>query len=148
MLGYLLLDLLFFASPMSKSVYSPTSKLKVHPEVRRKDSIHSTYPSSPSTAAPAAEVAPEKRGSAPTLLDAVNKNGLVLFLLVRTHGHKRYSMWLTIVHPKANVVTGLINLSIPTMYASDGLAMVVLGSYAFGMSGVAWICRGRKLWRF
>ncbi|KAJ3484919.1 hypothetical protein NLI96_g5316 [Meripilus lineatus] len=129
MLGYLLLDLLFFASPMSKSVYSPTSKLKVHPEVRRKDSIHSTYPSSPSTAAPAAEVAPEKRGSAPTLLDAVNKNGLVLFLL-------------------ANVVTGLINLSIPTMYASDGLAMVVLGSYAFGMSGVAWICRGRKLWRF
>ncbi|THH17244.1 hypothetical protein EW146_g3541 [Bondarzewia mesenterica] len=30
LLGYLLLDLYFFPSPLSRSVYSPTSKLKVH----------------------------------------------------------------------------------------------------------------------
>ncbi|OCH86733.1 GWT1-domain-containing protein [Obba rivulosa] len=115
LLGYLLLDLLFFASPLSKSMYSPTSKLKVHPDAeflsqrdnRRYDIV---------------------RGAA-TLLEAVNRNGLALFLL-------------------ANVATGLINLSIPTMYASDWAAMLVLFMYAVGLCSVAWIFKDRKLWKF
>ena len=69
LLGYLLLDLVFFPSPLSKSVYSPTSKLKVQPEqpILRPDKRGSRGPDG---------VAP------PSLLDAVNQNGLVLFLLV------------------------------------------------------------------
>ena len=62
--AYLLLDLYFFPSPLSKSVYSPVSKLKMAP------------PMSP--AFPKAEEL-----SPPTLLEAVNTNGLVLFLIVR-----------------------------------------------------------------
>ena len=69
---------------MSKSVYSPTSKLKVHPEVRRKDSTHSVkYPTSPSVVPGSVLAEGERMGGAPTLLEAINKNGLVLFLLVR-----------------------------------------------------------------
>ncbi len=72
LLGYLVLDLAFFPSPLSTSVYSPMSKLKVHldPDVL-KATRH--------TAGREWEAA----GSAPPLLEAVNKNGLVLFLLVR-----------------------------------------------------------------
>ncbi|EMD36738.1 hypothetical protein CERSUDRAFT_83761 [Gelatoporia subvermispora B] len=113
--GYLLLDLLFFASPLSKSMYSPTSKLKVHPDTEflsqrenRKQDV--------------------ARGAA-TLLEAINRNGLALFLF-------------------ANVATGLINLSIPTMYTSDWAAMLVLGLYATGLCSVAWVFKDKKLWKF
>ena len=68
-LGYLALDLAFFASPLSRSTYSPYSKLKVHPP-----------------AEPAALRAKDARAAAeagaPPLLEAINTNGLVLFLLV------------------------------------------------------------------
>lgn len=63
LLGYLLLDLLFFSSPLSRSMYSPTSHLKVRPD------------------ASTSVVRPVR--SAPALLEATNRNGLVLFLLVR-----------------------------------------------------------------
>ncbi|KAI0748577.1 GWT1-domain-containing protein [Daedaleopsis nitida] len=131
LLGYLVLDLAFFPSPLSTSVYSPTSKLKVHPDPDLlKDARH--------LAGPAAAVGRERGGanpgvdfgsSAPPLLDAINKNGLVLFLL-------------------ANVATGLINLSMQTMYMSDWAAMLVLVVYSFGVSAVAWACRHRKIWTF
>ena len=69
MLGYLTLDLAFFASPLSRSTYSPYSKLKVH------------------RPAPAPRKSSDARvagdAGAPPLLEAINKNGLVLFLLVR-----------------------------------------------------------------
>lgn len=71
LLGYLVLDLFFFPSPLSKSVYSPTSKLKVHPDP---DVLKATRHMR------GRELS---GGSAPALLEAVNKNGLVLFLLVR-----------------------------------------------------------------
>ncbi|RDX41287.1 hypothetical protein OH76DRAFT_1561669 [Lentinus brumalis] len=118
LLGYLVLDLAFFPSPLSTSVYSPMSKLKVHldPDVL-KATRH--------TAGREWEAA----GSAPPLLEAVNKNGLVLFLL-------------------ANVATGLINLSMQTMYMSDWAALLVLTAYSFGLSAVGWACRHRKVWRF
>jgi len=116
LLGYLLLDLVFFPSPLSKSIYSPTSKLKVQPDP--------------------AVISPAKRNprdtddnpKAAVLLDAINRNGLVLFLI-------------------ANIITGLINLSLPTMFMSDWWAMLVLSLYAFAISGIAWLCKERKIWR-
>ncbi|KAI0922579.1 hypothetical protein AcV5_009512 [Taiwanofungus camphoratus] len=106
LLGYLFLDLFFFPSPLSRSTYSSVSKLKVHPD-------------------PTALSKHDNRGceverGAPALLEAVNRNGLVLFLL-------------------ANIATGLINLSMATMYMLDWAAMLVLSLYASGISGVAWI---------
>ncbi|KAI0356839.1 GWT1-domain-containing protein [Trametes cingulata] len=118
LLGYLVLDLFFFPSPLSKSVYSPTSKLKVHPDP---DVLKATRHLRGREGSAG--------GSAPALLEAINKNGLVLFLL-------------------ANVMTGLINLSMPTMYMSDWSAMLVLSLYGFALSAVAWTCRHRRLWRF
>lgn len=51
-------------------------------------------------------------------------------------------------HIQANVLTGLTNLSISTMYASDTLAMVVLSCYSFALCAVAWMCRKTRLWKF
>ena len=49
--------------------------------------------------------------------------------------------------PQANVATGVVNLSMRTMYASDRRAMCVLGAYAFGVCASAWAMRGRRVWR-
>ena len=65
-LAYFLLDLFFFPSPLSQSIYSPTSKLKVSKD-RRKVITESQ--------APAAK-------DAPALLHTVNLNGFAVFLLV------------------------------------------------------------------
>ncbi|KAG6851347.1 hypothetical protein H0H93_005745 [Arthromyces matolae] len=104
-LGYLLLDICFHPS---RSIYSQLSKLKVPPS--KLDS--SQQPIS----------------RAPPLLEAINKNGLVLFLV-------------------ANVATGVVNLMIPTMYTSDLWAMVILGVYTIVLSLFAWIFRNRRLVR-
>ena len=48
---------------------------------------------------------------------------------------------------QANVATGVVNLSMQTMYASDTRAMCVLVAYAFGVSAFAWAVRGRRVWR-
>ncbi|KAI0062497.1 GWT1-domain-containing protein [Artomyces pyxidatus] len=109
-LGYLLLDLYFFPSPLSKSVYSPTSKLKVHA-----DASHLLNQQ-------------QEVQSAPALLEAINRNGLAIFLL-------------------ANVATGLVNLSMSTMHASDASAMTVLTLYASVICLFAWAMRGRRVWR-
>ncbi|KAH9015069.1 GWT1-domain-containing protein [Lactarius hengduanensis] len=66
--------------------------------------------------------------SAPPLLEAINQNSLAVFLL-------------------ANVATGAVNLSMRTMYASDGWAMGVLAAYAFGVCVFAWAVRGRRVWK-
>ncbi|KAL0946007.1 hypothetical protein HGRIS_012283 [Hohenbuehelia grisea] len=113
-LGYLLLDLYFFPTPLSVSIYSPTSKLKVSVE------------------SPAFPIASSSQvhlvGNPPPLFEAINKNSLVIFLV-------------------ANVVTGLVNLSMQTMYTSDFWAMVVLTVYSFTICGLAWAGRGRRIWR-
>ncbi|KAF8079042.1 GWT1-domain-containing protein [Lyophyllum atratum] len=105
-LGYLLLDIYFFPS---RSVYSQKSKLKVPVEIAIDHPNRQTQLQSP-----------------PPLLEAINKNGLVLFLV-------------------ANVATGLINITVPTMYTSDFWAMVILNAYTLGVCGVAWIFRGRRI---
>ncbi|KAL5478411.1 GWT1_1 [Sanghuangporus weigelae] len=68
-----------------------------------------------------------KTSSTPSLLEAINLNGLALFLL-------------------ANVATGLLNLSVSTMYASDGVAMVILFLHSFVLCTVAWTFRKARLW--
>ncbi|KIJ52659.1 hypothetical protein M422DRAFT_223326 [Sphaerobolus stellatus SS14] len=64
----------------------------------------------------------------PALLEAINLNGLPLFLL-------------------ANVATGLINLTTKTMYASDTKSMVILVLYSLFLSGFAWILKDKRLWK-
>lgn len=65
-LAYFLLDLFFFPSPLSKSIYSPTSKLKV-PKGSRKFPTETQTP---------------LLKDAPALLQATNQNSLSVFLLV------------------------------------------------------------------
>ncbi|KDQ09526.1 hypothetical protein BOTBODRAFT_117080 [Botryobasidium botryosum FD-172 SS1] len=63
--------------------------------------------------------------TAPVLLEAINLNALPLFLL-------------------ANVMTGVINMSMQTMYASKALALSVIGAYVGVMCAVAWVGRERR----
>ncbi|KZV75704.1 hypothetical protein PENSPDRAFT_647000 [Peniophora sp. CONT] len=111
LLAYLVLDLILFPSPLSKSVYDPNSGLKVH---------------SRAAAFEMARASTKAEGTAPALLDAINRNGLVFFLV-------------------ANVATGAVNLSMETMYASNGTALAVLGIYSLGICAFAWVFRGRRL---
>ena len=46
---------------------------------------------------------------------------------------------------QANLATGVINMSMATMYASDATAMIVLTLYALGVCGAAWATRDRRL---
>lgn len=62
----------------------------------------------------------------PESLEAVNVNGLVVFLL-------------------ANVSTGLINMSVNTLDASRELSMVILTAYAFFLAGVSAFLRSRGI---
>ena len=62
----------------------------------------------------------------PPLLEAINRNGLVVFLV-------------------ANLLTGLVNVSMETMYASNVQAMAVLLCYSGGVSLFAWIVRRYRL---
>ncbi|KAL1726660.1 GWT1-domain-containing protein [Schizophyllum commune] len=103
-LGYFALDLLFFPRPER---YDPTSGLKRSPGAGGQNKEYA-------------------QAQAPALLEAINKNGLALFLL-------------------ANLLTGTINLTTQTMYASDTKAMVILTAYAGVVCWVAWAVRGRRV---
>jgi hypothetical protein len=95
LLCYILLDLVFFPTPLSKSTYSPVSGLKV---VRRpnNDDDKDLDPTSTSPSTPldrvhatglslrmttAAMVGPSPMPE-PPLLEAINRNSLAVFLLV------------------------------------------------------------------
>ncbi|GAA5972977.1 hypothetical protein JCM21900_006180 [Sporobolomyces salmonicolor] len=64
--------------------------------------------------------------AAPAIFEAINRNGLVVFLV-------------------ANLLTGLVNVSVESMYASDTLAMTVLIAYCSAVVAVAWVLRKRRL---
>ncbi|KAK4705071.1 glucosaminylphosphatidylinositol acyltransferase, partial [Phenoliferia sp. Uapishka_3] len=64
--------------------------------------------------------------SAPAIFDAINRNSLVVFLV-------------------ANLLTGLVNVSMQSMYASDLLALVVLLLYCGACVGAAWALRKKRL---
>ncbi|KAG2146444.1 GWT1-domain-containing protein [Suillus bovinus] len=104
-LGYILLDMVFF----------PTRTLKIRD------------PTDPS----GKRLLIEEKGSktsAPALLEAINKNSFILFLL-------------------SNVATGLINLNIRTMFVGDMKAMCLLCAYAMSICVFAWLCRRKLLWK-
>ncbi|KAG7095944.1 hypothetical protein E1B28_006628 [Marasmius oreades] len=107
-LGYMILDILFFPTPRpSKPKYSkgkPVEYAEIHPVGINSEEIP------------------------PALFTAINRNGLVLFLL-------------------SNLATGVVNLSIPTLDTSDTWAISILSVYSFGICVVAWVCRNRKLWQ-
>ena len=58
-------------------------------------------------------------GNPPKLLDAINNHSLTIFLI-------------------ANLATGVVNLSMKTMYASNKQAMLVLSGYTAFVSAIAW----------
>jgi len=57
--------------------------------------------------------------SCPPLLEAVNKNGLAVFLV-------------------ANIMTGLVNLTVQTLYTPNLQALGILTVYIAAVSGLAW----------
>jgi phosphatidylinositol glycan class W len=62
----------------------------------------------------------------PPLLETINANGLPIFLA-------------------ANLLTGLVNVSMRTMYASWYTAMGVLLAYSMGLCVIFWTMRGWRL---
>ena len=62
----------------------------------------------------------------PPLLNAINANGLVIFLI-------------------ANLLTGLINLSIKTMYVGDVTSMAILVGYSGAVCCLSWLARQSRL---
>lgn len=97
LLCYFLLDLAFFPTPLSKSTYSPVSGLKVvrHPNINDSDSDSTHTPTSISSSGSFHRVnmsglspgmtmtAGPSPMPAPPLLEAINRNSLAVFLLVR-----------------------------------------------------------------
>lgn len=77
------------------------------------------FPSSPQPTNP-----PSK--PVPPLLHAINQNGLVVFLV-------------------ANLLTGLVNVSMETMYMGNASALFVLALYSMGVCGLAWTIRSYRL---
>ncbi|KAH8984819.1 GWT1-domain-containing protein [Lactarius akahatsu] len=130
LLCYMLLDLAFFPTPLAKSTYSPVSGLKVvrRPNDDDDDRDRTASPLVPPYRATTSSSSAPSPMPAPPLLEAINQNSLAVFLL-------------------ANVATGAVNLSMQTMYASDGRAMGVLAAYAFGVCVFAWAVRGRRVWK-
>lgn len=63
--------------------------------------------------------------SAPLIFEAINRNGLIVFLV-------------------ANLLTGLINVSIETMYSSKFTSISILLSYSSLVVGVAWSLRRKR----
>lgn len=66
------------------------------------------------------------RIACPPLLEAVNKNSLAIFLA-------------------ANLLTGVVNMSMQTMYAEWYTAMGVLLVYSAGLCALAWGIRGYRI---
>ncbi|GAA5896233.1 hypothetical protein JCM6882_008526 [Rhodosporidiobolus microsporus] len=81
-------------------------------------------------ASPSSSSSPTARArsatAAPAIFEAINRNGLVVFLA-------------------ANLLTGLVNLTVPTMYTSDGTAVSVLVLYSGAVVGIAWALRRKRL---
>ena len=69
---------------------------------------------------------PAPRQAVPPLLEAINRNGLAVFLV-------------------ANLLTGLVNVTIQTMYAPDVSATLVLLSYSIAVCAFAWVARRTTL---
>ena len=149
LLSYLLLDLAFFPTPLAKSTYSPVSGLKVVCRPSNSSIVSPTravpFPPSVPPGSPTTPTQGPRPMPSPALLDAINRNSLAVFLVVRFPSIP--FLLLMIWHGtarQANVATGVVNLWMQTMYTSDGLAMGVLAAYAFGVCAFAWAMRGQR----
>ncbi|KAK4685828.1 glucosaminylphosphatidylinositol acyltransferase, partial [Tremellales sp. Uapishka_1] len=69
---------------------------------------------------------PSSDRAVPPLLEAINSNSLSVFLI-------------------ANLLTGAINLSVQTMYASRVVSMGILVGYSVAICGIAWAARTLRL---
>jgi phosphatidylinositol glycan class W len=65
-----------------------------------------------------AEERQRSRDATSSVLFAFNRNGLAVFLV-------------------ANLLTGAVNMSVPTLHVGVGQAMAVLGTYTAAVAGVA-----------
>ncbi|CEQ42998.1 SPOSA6832_04890 [Sporobolomyces salmonicolor] len=85
--------------------------------------------------------------AAPAIFEAINRNGLVVFLVVSSsrRASSRPPFADRLESTQANLLTGLVNVSIESMYASDTLAMTVLIAYCSAVVAVAWVLRKRRL---
>jgi len=87
------------------------------------------------------------KSSAPVLLEAINKNAFILFLLV--HLPNITCIWRPDIYTQSNVATSLINLNIQTMFVGNMKVMCLLCAYLMGMYIFAWLFRSiqlRKMW--
>lgn len=128
LLGYVILDSLFAPAThphiASRSNNYPAKGLSVSSPMRNSFMASSfKFPTGPD---PIRERSAPSETDSTGLLGAINLNGLPLFLV-------------------ANVATGLVNMSIRTMYTPDMEAIVVLLIYAFAFSLCAWLFQGRRL---
>ncbi|KAG8700346.1 Glucosaminyl phosphatidylinositol (GlcN-PI) nositol acylation protein [Ceratobasidium sp. 394] len=125
LLGYVLLDSIFARSShphtASRPNGSPATKERLSASSPMRGSFASGFGSDSIR-----ERAPVTQANSSGLLGAINQNGLALFLV-------------------ANVATGVVNMSIRTMYTADGDALVILVTYAFAFSLCAWLFQGRRL---
>ncbi|KAH9971554.1 GWT1-domain-containing protein [Lactifluus volemus] len=154
LLSYLLLDLAFFPTPLAKSTYSPVSGLKVVRQPSSRSVVSPTravpFPPSVPPGSPTTPTQGPCPMPPPVLLDAINRNSLVVFLIVRFPSPPFLFVYVYLMIWRgtawqANVATGAVNLWMQTMYASDGLAMGVLAAYAFGVCAFAWAMRGQRV---
>ena len=79
-------------------------------------------------------------GNPPPLLELINRHSLTIFLLVWVPSILHQIIYVVNLHDliffKANVLTGLINLTISTMYTSDVWALIILVLYSVTLCGV------------
>jgi hypothetical protein len=87
LLSYLLLDLAFFPTPLAKSTYSPVSGLKVVRQPSSRSVVSPTravpFPPSVPPGSPTTPTQGPCPMPPPVLLDAINRNSLAVFLIVR-----------------------------------------------------------------
>ncbi|KAF8584602.1 GWT1-domain-containing protein [Ramaria rubella] len=117
--AYLALDIIFYPPRLEQKALQRKPSNLLSP---------SSSPSAQRASEPASSIDTASPRKASILLEAINMNGLPLFLL-------------------ANIATGLINLMVQTMYSSDTEAMVILSLYAFGISAVAWVTKEKRIWK-
>ncbi|GAA5836434.1 hypothetical protein JCM11251_007078 [Rhodosporidiobolus azoricus] len=89
--------------------------------------VHLVVAASASSASSSSPTAAARSATAaPAIFEAINRNGLVVFLA-------------------ANLLTGLVNISIESMYASDRTAVAILVLYSGTVVGLAWALRRKRL---
>ena len=75
----------------------------------------------------------QRGDTAPALLAAINKNGLVFFLIVSDDLYLLYFGNMLKYLPKANLGTGVVNMMMETMYADDTTSLAILILYTLSI---------------